>query len=319
MRTERVPACPACGSSRRALLYRGLVDRWYAVPGSWDFHCCRACGLGYLDPRPAAEELPAAYEAYYTHQKVAEVPPTATPMPQAARHRLSSLFLRSMSGMQQRAESMYLDDVKPGRLLDVGCGDGRFLERMAAAGWLVEGVEVDRHAVDTARSRGLAVHNGTLQSVGYGDGVFDAVTVDHVIEHVADPGGFLTECRRVLRPGGRLVVVTPNMSALGRRVFGCAWRDLDPPRHLFVASRHALGLTALRAGLAGARIDTTWARAAIIFAGSVQIRRTRRYDEQQRTPRWVGRAALLFAALERLLVSTAGRLGEELVLRATRS
>ena len=319
MRTEHVPACPVCSSPLRALLYRGLVDRWYALRGSWDFHRCRSCGLEYLDPRPAAEELPAAYETYYTHQKVAPGTPTATPTPQAGTYRLSSLFLRSMSRMQQRADSMYLDDVKPGRLLDVGCGDGRFLERMATAGWLVEGVEVDRCAADTARSRGFAVHNGTLQSAGYGDRVFDAVTMDHVIEHVTDPVAILGECHRVLRPGGRLVVITPNVDALGRRCFGRAWRDLDPPRHLFVASRQALALAALRAGLGGARIDTTSARAAIIFAGSLQIRRTGRYDEQQPTPRWVGRAALIFLVLETLLVSIAGRLGEELVLRADRS
>jgi SAM-dependent methyltransferase len=78
---------------------------------------------------------------------------------------------------------------------------------------------------------------------------FDAVIMSHVIEHVPHPRELLTECARVLKPGGRLVMLTPNAESFGLDYYGRCWRGLEPPRHLQIFSQLALEQIAKQAGL----------------------------------------------------------------------
>ena len=169
---------------------------------------------------------------------------------------------------------MALRSVPPGRMLDVGCGSGALLQRMRIAGWEVEGVDFDEKAIDRAwREYGVAVRHGDLRAACYPDGSFDAVTMNHVIEHVHDPIALLAESRRILRPGGRLVVVTPNIASWGHARFGRNWRGLEPPRHLHLFSQKTLAETARRAGFARREVRTACARAYAILLASLELER----------------------------------------------
>lgn len=87
----------------------------------------------------------------------------------------------------------------------------------------VMGVEPDQEAVRIAREQfRLEIFQGTLEEARFPDDNFDAITLNHVIEHVTDPISLLTECRRILKPVGKLVVVTPNIWSPGARLFGKA-------------------------------------------------------------------------------------------------
>jgi 2-polyprenyl-3-methyl-5-hydroxy-6-metoxy-1,4-benzoquinol methylase len=164
---------------------------------------------------------------------------------------------------------MALDGVAPGRLLDVGCGDGRRFSALEAQGWRVEGQEIDPSAVAAARAAGRTVHAGPLASLPSEAGPFDAVTLNHVIEHVHDPVGLLRDCRRLLRPGGTLVAITPNAASAGHARFGPAWRGLEPPRHLVVFAPPALGRVARDAGFARVEVRTSAANAYTLGAASL--------------------------------------------------
>ena len=171
-------------------------------------------------------------------------------------------------------DTMTLRSVPPGRMLDVGCGSGALLQRMRIAGWEVEGVDFDEKAIDRAwREYGVAVRHGDLRAACYPDGSFDAVTMNHVIEHVHDPIALLAESRRILKPGGQLVVVTPNIASSGHARFGRNWRGLEPPRHLHLFSQKTLAETALRAGFARAEVRTACARAFGILLASLELER----------------------------------------------
>src|SRR6266498_1686762 len=101
-----------------------------------------------------------------------------------------------------------------GRLLDVGCGTGIFLAVMRERGWRVAGLEPNEAwAAQLRRNLDLEVHTGTLERVPPTLGQFDVVTMLDVIEHLADPLAALAADRRVLRPGGLLVLTTPNLNA----------------------------------------------------------------------------------------------------------
>jgi 2-polyprenyl-3-methyl-5-hydroxy-6-metoxy-1,4-benzoquinol methylase len=144
---------------------------------------------------------------------------------------------------------------------------------MRSLGWRVQGVEPDVEAVRVARrSFDLNIHHGTLVDARFPGNEFDAVTLNHVIEHVLDPIGLLQECRRVLKAGGRVVVVTPNAQSLGRVRFGKTWRGWEPPRHLFLFTPKTLRTCAERAGLRIVTLRTTARLAPAIWMASSSLR-----------------------------------------------
>ena len=265
METEAVPACPACGEPRRELLYEGLTDRLFGAAGSWRVQRCSDCGAGYLDPRPTPASIASAYESYYTHAAA----PAATPA--GLQRRLRNGYLNARYGYELEPAAALGRIVVPlfagrraaadrhvrglhrphrgARVLDVGCGNGEFLLEMRAAGWSAEGVETDVRAVARAKERSLDVHEGTLESADCEPESFDAVTLNHVLEHLHDPVATLARCRRLLRAEGVVWIATPNLAGRGHRRYGRAWRGLEPPRHLVVFTPFALERAFERAGL----------------------------------------------------------------------
>jgi SAM-dependent methyltransferase len=256
---EAVGACPVCGCAQSAVLHARLRDRAFrAAPGDWTLVRCRDCRSAYLDPRPTSETIALAYRSYYTHG--------ATTPAQAAsglRAGLAGDYRQARWGYTQGSavpggrliprvapsrgalvdrEIRHLPATPGGRLLDVGCGSGAFIAQMAALGWQAQGIDPDPAAVARAREAGLTVTQGTLADLDPDEhaGLFDAVTLSHVIEHLYDPAGDLRRIKLLLRPGGLLWIATPNLEALGHRRFGYDWVNLDPPRHLVLFTRASL-------------------------------------------------------------------------------
>jgi SAM-dependent methyltransferase len=152
-----------------------------------------------------------------------------------------------------RGDIGLLEGIKrPGRMLEVGCSWGFFLQAARNRGWGVCGVELSDAAARWARDRlGLEVFCGTVEESPFaGQAMFDAVVAWHVIEHVQDPMGFLTVLRNCLRPGGLLVLRTPNIASLPARVNGWAWHWVGAPAHLSLFSPGSLRLAVERAGFA---------------------------------------------------------------------
>jgi SAM-dependent methyltransferase len=183
----------------------------------------------------------------------------------------------------------------------------------------VYGIEPDPRAAAVARSRGLEVYEGTLEESHLPEDAFDAVTMHHVIEHVSDPIATVRSCRRVLRPGGRLVVVTPNLYSLLHRRFRACWRGLEPPRHLYVFSPEALTRCVQRAGLRVEHRRTSARMARWIWEVSRVIER----DGQ--APRGdVGRRGLwsrgsgLWAQVKEEIIRWYREVGEEVVVVAVK-
>lgn len=292
IRTEAHPVCSLCGSGG-TLLYDGLRDTVFGVAGVWPMRRCSRCGLLWLDPRPASSEVAKIYQNYHTHtvaatgrqrftwlrhavlqQAWADRYGYPTPPLTAGRRRLARLA-RLLPGVADGAilEVMGLDRRWGSQLLDVGCGSGRFMDQMRSLGWTTAGVEVDAVAATYARDTfGLDVREGTLLDAGYAGASFDVVTLSHVIEHVDDPVELLRECLRVLRPGGRIVITTPNSASLGHRLFGAAWRGLEPPRHLAIFARCNLEDCAARAGFMRETSTTSGRLAREIYTASIMSR-----------------------------------------------
>lgn len=122
------------------------------------------------------------------------------------------------------------------RLLDVGCGNGFFLAHMQGGGWQAEGLDPDPDAASTAANQGLSVRVGFLTENMYEEERFDALTMNHVLEHLHNPAETLRICYKILRRNGTIWIATPNINSDSHRHFGRHWRGLEAPRHLMIVN-----------------------------------------------------------------------------------
>jgi SAM-dependent methyltransferase len=207
-----VDECPVCGVE--------WARARYALPGvRLRIVDCTGCGLGRLHPRPSADLISRFYPASYYGATGAKFVPAV------------EWIVRLVGARHVRALSRGLDD--GARVLDVGCGRGVLLSALARRGFEAHGFEVSPSAAAGVDPRAIVRFGENLQDADYPSGHFDQVIVWHVLEHLPEPRQTLDEIRRILKPGGRLVVAVPNYSSLQSRCFGAGWFHLDPPRHLF--------------------------------------------------------------------------------------
>jgi 2-polyprenyl-3-methyl-5-hydroxy-6-metoxy-1,4-benzoquinol methylase len=279
IRTRPNPFCYLCATEGQSL-YDNRIDVLFAAPGEWSLKQCpnKNCGLIWLDPTPLPDDLHLAYQTYFTHDETAEDLPHRR---EALRDWFYSGYLAAQyvvgtvlgfNRSKKQKYAMFLDDLSPGKLLDVGCGHGLFLNNMRSRGWVVEGVDFDSKAVQNAKRKyNLQVRQGDLHSAHFSDDAFDAVTLSHVIEHVPDPIRLMIEVRRVLKRGGRAVLTTPNSGSWGHERFRPFWFGLDPPRHLHIFSVRTLRELARRSGLEVVQAGSTAADADIFIGGSYSI------------------------------------------------
>jgi 2-polyprenyl-3-methyl-5-hydroxy-6-metoxy-1,4-benzoquinol methylase len=220
-------ACPLCGASQDVPLF---------VKQGFQFVRCASCGLVYVNPQLDESVVVDQYRSAGT----------------------SDLWFDVLTSARQqeldRAKFSYiLDRLEPyedgGRLLDVGCSIGLFLDLARQRGWHGTGLELASRAREYARTTfELEVLDVPLAEAGFADGTFDAVTLLSVLEHANDPRALLTDCARVLRPGGALYVVVPNVESLACRVLREHARTFDGRNHLVYFSRSTLTAMLERTG-----------------------------------------------------------------------
>ena len=166
-------------------------------------------------------------EAHYRHSMQEFDDPQGT-LPQAGSERRH--LQRSKKFLDRIATLLGLSAGQI-RLLDVGCSSGAFLRAAVKLGFQAQGVEPAPQAAAAAQAAGLNVRQGMLHEAGYADGQFDAVTLLEVIEHLQQPLDVLRECRRILRPGGILLIGTGNAASWSMAAMGARWEYLDIAKH----------------------------------------------------------------------------------------
>lgn len=184
---------------------------------------CQHCDTTYTNPRPGPLTLGRFYPPDYKPHRRPNKLAYSKPAPR--------LLARILGRSNERKG--VLPWPAPGRLLDFGCGSGSYLQRMAAQGWEVTGLDVAVGPVHRIQSElGLRALVGDLPHPDLHPGSFDVVTMWHSLEHVQEPLTTLREAYRLLVPGGKLIVACPNIDSWSFRRFGTNWFGLDVPRHL---------------------------------------------------------------------------------------
>jgi SAM-dependent methyltransferase len=192
---------------------------------------CGSCGFQYVTPRLSPAIVMDGYVNAVDETFVSQ-----------ARSR-ERTFARCLCKVQKYWKK------PPGHLLDVGTANGSFLKVAKDAGWQVAGCEPNRWMCKWSKDHyNIEVKQGTLFDGNYGDEVFDVVTLWDVLEHTPYPMETLNECRRVLRPGGLLIVNYPDVGSWIARAMGKKWVFLLSV-HYFYFSRPTIQRALQKAGL----------------------------------------------------------------------
>lgn len=229
--------CDLCGADDTEIVFIER-DRLHHIDGIFYLVRCRQCGLMYLNPRPTLEEMRRYYPRDYHAYKID--------------NRLSLIArLDYHYGISKRCRAVIAHTgLKGGRILDIGCATGNFLDAMRRRGnWEPYGVEIDVEAANYGKEYlGLNVFAGTLADAHYPNDFFDVVTLWNVFEHLHQPQATLVEINRITRNGGWLIISLPNPDCIEAKIFGRYWAGLDAPRHLYIYSRHTLRQALARVG-----------------------------------------------------------------------
>jgi SAM-dependent methyltransferase len=227
MELSQKHACPSCGGAEASIFLDRCIDRVHDFPGEWSLVECRECRLVYRIPLIPSDDLVRFYpDNYASYQCV---------RPLRENGLLGPLRKILILPYTLRFGSTDWESVPfgEGRLLDIGCGSGALLKRMANLGWQCFGIDFSEHAVGEARRNvpGAVIAHQSIEQFTL-PFQFDVITAFHVIEHINDPRRTLLRIHELLAPGGLLVLGLPNRDSWEAKLFGRCWRGLDVPRHV---------------------------------------------------------------------------------------
>ena len=255
-------SCCVCGDEGAEPV--GVVEDfdYRSSPDSFLTLRCSGCGCVYLNLAPAEHERDRIYQS--------------TGLPRSRRLR------RTIEELARRCGTL----APEARVLDVGCGSGhslRILRGLARHGWRLEGAEPTKAAVQMAHIAGCEVHPGRLEDLGLANELYDLAFLVHTLEHASDPTATLAALCRILRPGGRAVVVVNNLASPSFRWFrGRHWGGYDAPRQRRLFTADALRRLARRSGLNLLSLST-------LPSGDMWVRSMRRLLQDWGAPAWLER------------------------------
>ncbi len=271
-RVLALDACPTCGAPGG--------DEWDL--GEAPLRRCPVCATTYA--REYADPDAVFVDGYYT---------AGDGFGMDVLHPRFQAFLAEVCGA--RADRVAARLGAPGTALDVGCGTGELLAALESRGWDARGVEPLADSAARARERGLDVTASDLADAGLPERAFDLVVASHVLEHVPDGPAFLRSLARMAKPGGHVLVESPNWDSTLRRSAGAGWVHLRPLEHLVHFTPGTLAVALRAAGLEPVTVE------AVTWPSALQTGRERLSD--------MGRAAWADRLARRLPGPVAERAG----------
>jgi SAM-dependent methyltransferase len=250
--------CILCGAALE-MSVTGLSDTRFGVPGSYEIHGCAGCGLEQTVPRPSISELKSLYETYYNFGGE-----TGTRYTRWREHFFFSFLNRLWSVLD--GDISFYQRRGTGRLIDIGCNEGRGLRIYAGNGFQVEGLELNETAAALARKYGFIVQTCLLADF-VPTQPYKVAVLSNVLEHSLDPRQMLQDVHRILADGGQVWISCPNSESWLRRLFGRSWINWHVPFHISHFS--TMTLRRLLEGAGYAQIEVRQITPALWFAQSL--------------------------------------------------
>ena len=226
-----LPSCLICGRELKPVLTQLSDDRFYS-PGTYDILRCCQCGLEQTWPQPNAREIGEIYKRYYNCDCEKEKIYTII-----RRRFINSSWYRLW--LKLDGDICFHLRQGHGRLLDIGCNEGRGLGFYSQNGFQTEGLEINEKAAAVAREGRFIVHTVPLEHFNP-TGLFDVIVLSNVLEHSLDPLEMLKHVHRLLQPNGQAWISCPNADSLWRYGLGRYWSHWHVPFHLWHFSPRSL-------------------------------------------------------------------------------
>lgn len=211
--------CPWCDSEKTQMHL--WVKDLFLTNEAFEIHECLKCGLLFTEPRPKPEEIGKYYQSdeYYSHQenKSGVIP--------RIYETIKNINLKKKYQMATKG-------LANGKMLEIGCGAGDFLQSMEEHGWICTGIEPSEKAKEIARKKVKAELLNPEEITKLESESFDLITMWHVLEHVDDLKEEIKQLQRLLKKGGRLVLALPNFKSADAQYYKEYWAAYDVPRHL---------------------------------------------------------------------------------------
>ncbi len=231
-------------------------DRLHGISGEFTVLRCNSCGLERTTPRPTPETMGTYYpDNYAPYQSV----PNSVKKP---------TYFQKIASYCLSLESRTLPNIPHGKMLEIGCSSGNYMEQARKIGWDVEGIEFSNSAAEIARSRGFNVVDGAIEDIEKPHNSYDIIVGWMVLEHLHQPIEVLEKLKKWVKKDGYLIILVPDTNSLAKKMFKNKCYDLHLPAHLFHYSAKSLEKTL---NLSGWEVERKfWQRNANTFYWSLQ-------------------------------------------------
>ena len=217
---ETLKNCPVCNSSRFSDFLE--VEDYFLSNEVFSLKRCNTCGFVLTNPRPKENNLGLYYqsEEYISHSSSKE-------------SFTDKIYYSVRNYTIKQKFKLISKHVKDGKILDIGCGTGEFLNYFKAKGWNTTGIEPNETAREIAiKKHGLNVHfEAQLDKLKKSS--FEVITMWHVLEHVPDLSSRIKQLKSLIKENGILIIAVPNIDSKDAKTYGKFWAALDVPRHLY--------------------------------------------------------------------------------------
>lgn len=326
IRTNKVNHCLLCENSGNNL-YQNLEDNIFNVEGKWNLSQCsnKSCGFIWQNPMIIKDDIYKIYKSYYTHkiQNNTQV-----------KHNLKSYILNKIKKIysffvlilfikynRDKYNKMDISNESPGKMLEIGAGDGSRLNQFKNMGWDVVGIEIDNNAILSAKKKyNIELHHGELTDIKLPPNSFDAIIMNHVVEHLHNPIEVISKCYELITQNGKLVITTPNSNSLSHSYFKHNWRGLEPPRHLYLFNQKSLKNIAIKAGFNDKNIKIKSFSSLGIYAvaASFELKKYSNHKMNEPFKMSIHIKAIIFQFIRFIIQLFNKKVGENLILNATK-
>jgi len=265
--------CKVC-KSRVSTLYKGLYDDRHGYPGKFSIEECQNCGFMQTLPQIPAKRLSFLYTNFYP-KRDANIGKTVK-----LSKKLPTKWQVFLNGLET---TCHYQTKNGDKVLDVGCGSCLSLLEIKRLGGEPWGIDPDKNSEKVAKKLHLKFHTGTIHNCKFPKNYFDLITASQVLEHEPDPIKFLGDCKKFLKPGGKIILSFPNTGSFLRKIWGKHWLHWHIPYHLNHFNQKSIILLAQKSDLKVSAIKTVTPNIWTIIQIRSFLHKTR---EGIRNPMW---------------------------------
>lgn len=231
--------CNLCGSDEPVILF-DAKDRLHGYEDTFTYVRCKKCSLVYMNPQIAPDDIAIVYPPTYGPFQIS----LKTPL-------LDENKLKRRAQRRPFVDSICKKLNRHSRLLDVGCGNGGFLNEIRIlTGCQAYGLDISELAAKAAKENyELDIHVGTILEAPFPERYFDVITAWEYLEHVNDPSAVLLKISSLLKNDGSCIISSPNFDSFNCKLFKNKWYGLDCPRHLYIYSPRTISGLLQKSGL----------------------------------------------------------------------